>query len=254
MTLSPNGNNRRYVAPAHASATSAAKADNLGELPEWNLTDLYPSMDCRDVQDDLQRADDDARAFAKKYQGALEALVGGEGGGAALAEAIRQYEAMQEVLGRLISYAGLLYAGDTSDPACSKFYGDIQEKLTAITTQLLFFELELNRLDDGMLDAATAAEGLAYYAPWLSDLRKERQHQLEDRVEQLFHEKAVTGSGAWNRLFDETMAALRFTVDGEELSIEPTLSGMLDPDPDKRRLAADALGGRRSRTMSGCSR
>lgn len=236
-----HGNFGQLKIHAQVSADSAAAADAIGTLPEWNLSDLYPSMEGQEVRDDLQRADDEARSFAKDYQGALAEFAAGEGGGAALAQAVRRYEAMQEVLGRLISYAGLLYAGDTSDPACSKFYGDIQEKLTAITTQVLFFELELNRLDDGVLDAAMAAPELAYYAPWLSDLRRERPHQLEDRVEQLFHEKSVTGSGAWNRLFDETMAALRFDVDGEELSIEPTLSRMQDPDPDKRARAAAAL-------------
>ena len=162
-------------------------------------------------------------------------------GGAALAGAIGRYEAMQDLLGRLISFAGLLYAGDTSDPERSKFYGDIQEKLTAITTKLLFFELELNRLDDAVLDAALAVPELAYYTPWLADLRKERPHQLEDRIEQLFHEKNVTGRAAWNRLFDETMSGLRFDVDGEELSVEPALSRMLEPDPERRRSAANAI-------------
>ena len=143
--------------------------------------------------------------------------------------------------GRLISFAGLMYAGDTSDPERSKFYGDIQEKLTAITTQLLFFELEINRLEDATLDAALAVPELGYYKPWLVDLRKERPHQLEDRIEQLFHEKNVTGRAAWNRLFDETMSALRFDVDGEELSVEPVLSRMLEPDPERRRTAANAI-------------
>ncbi len=223
-----------------SAVEAAGQAQDLGELPSWDLGDLYPAIDSAEVARDLERSDADAVVFAEDYQGKLTDLVGGEGG-SALAAAIKRYEALQDTLGRLISFAGLLYAGDTSDPERSKFYGDIQEKLTAITTRLLFFELEINRLEDASLDAALAVPELAYYAPWLSDLRKERPHQLEDRVEQLFHEKNVTGRSAWNRLFDETMSALRFDVDGEELAIEPTLSRMLDPDTNRRKMAADAL-------------
>ena len=222
-----------------AAAATGAQVE-LGELPTWNLSDLYPSIDCREVTDDLESSDTDAATFAKDYQGKISGLMDADGG-AALAAAIKRYEALQDRLGRLISFAGLLYAGDTSDPERSKFYGDIQEKLTAITTQLLFFELELNRLDDAALETALEVPELAYYGPWLKDLRKEKPHQLEDRVEQLFHEKNVTGRGAWNRLFDETMSALRFDVDGEDLAIEPTLSRMLEPDPKRRRSAAEAL-------------
>ena len=94
-----------------------------------------------------------------------------------------------------------------SDPAISKFYGDVQEKITNAISHLLFFTLELNRIDDAVLEAAMEDPALGHYRPWLEDIRKEKPYQLEDRVELLFHEKSVTGRGAWNRLFDETMAA-----------------------------------------------
>ena len=142
------------------------------------------------------------------------------------------------LLGRIGSYAGLVYAGDTSDPARGKFYGDTQEKLTAATSDLLFFELELNRLDDGALDEALAAGPLAHYRPWIEDIRKGKPYQLDDRLEQLFHEKSVTGYSAWNRLFDETIAALRFKVDGQSLAIEPTLNLLQDPKEETREKAA----------------
>ena len=73
------------------------------------------------------------------------------------------------------------------------------------------------------------------------DLRKDKPYQLEDRIEQLFHEKSITGRGAWNRLFDETMTDLRFDVDGEELTLEPTLNRLQDADGEVRRKAAEAL-------------
>ena len=169
------------------------------------------------------------------------ALLDGGKGGAHLAQAVREFEALNDVLGRVVSYASLLYAADTSDPKRQKFFGDIQEKITAISSKLLFFPLELNRLDDAMLETAMAKSELGHYRPWFEDLRKEKPYQLEDKLEQLFHEKAVTARGAWDRLFNETMTALRFEADGEKLSLEPTLNRLLDPDGNKRREAAEAL-------------
>ena len=123
----------------------------------------------------------------------------------------------------------------------AKFYGDTQERLTAASSELLFFGLELNRIDDAVIDRAMAAGPLAHYRPWIEDLRKDKPYQLDDRIEQLFHEKSVTGRSAWNRLFDETIASLRFTVRGEELAIEPTLNKLQDPDESVRQDASEAL-------------
>jgi len=130
-----------------------------------------------------------------------------------------------------------------ADPERAKFYGDIQEKLTAITTKLLFYALEFNRLDDAVLEEALKDKDLAHYGPWIDDLRKEKPYQLSDEVEKLFHEKSISGRGAWNRLFNETMTALRFDVGDEELSLEPTLNRLTDTDGAKRREAAEALAG-----------
>ena len=220
-----------------ALATQPADAA-LGALPEWNLADLYPGMESPALVADLARAQTDSVAFETAYKGKLEGLAR-DGG---LVEAILAYEALDELLGRIISFAGLVYSGDTTDPVGAKFYGDVQQKITDASTHLLFFTLELNRVEDTALEAAMQADAkLAHYRPWIEDVRKEKPYQLEDRVEQLFHEKSVTGRGAWNRLFDETMASLRFDVNGEELTLEPTLNLMQDPDETKRRAASEAL-------------
>ena len=146
------------------------------------------------------------------------------------------------LLGRLISYAGLLYVGDTTDPSRAKFYGDTNARLTEIATLLLlFFELELNRIDDAALAEAMKVAALAHYKPWIDNLRMEKPYQLDDKIEELFLEKSQTGSGALNRLFDETMAALRFEVAGEQLTLEPTLNLMQDKDEAKRKAGAEAL-------------
>ena len=217
------------------------KTAKLGALPEWNLSDLYPGLDSPKIKRDLEQADSDCVAFEQEFKGRLAALATGEGAGGALAAAVKRYESIDDRLGRLISYASLVYAGNTTDPVSAKFYGDIQERITAASLHLLFFTLELNRIDDGQLDAAMRDPALGHYRPWIEDVRKEKPYQLEDRVEELFHEKSVTGYSAWNRLFDETIAGLRFKIAGKSLAIEPTLNLMQDSDSKKRKAAAEAL-------------
>src|SRR3984957_3231030 len=212
-----------------AAAPISVEAADIGALPQWRLEDLYESPQSPRFQMDMRRAADEAKAFAAAYRGRLDGLANGLQPGERLNEAVRTYEALQDLMGRLMSYASLLYAGDTSDPVRAKFYGDTQEKITAISGDLLFFELELNRLDDSRLDAATRRSSLSHYRPWLDDIRKERPHQLADEIEKLFLEKSVTGVAAWNRLFDETVASLRFPFEGQELTLEPLLSKLQDP-------------------------
>jgi oligoendopeptidase F len=216
-------------------------AKSLGRLPEWNLNDLYTGLNDPAIKSDLDRTDADCVAFEEAFKGKLGAMAAASDGGAQLAEAVRRYEAIDDVMGRIGSYAGLVHAGDTLDPARTKFYGDAQERMTAASTHLLFFTLELNRIDDAALQKAMADPALGHYRPWLEDVRRYKPYQLEDRVEQLFHEKSVTGYSAWNRQFDATIAKLRFKVAGKSLAIEPTLNLMVDRSGDKRKAAADAL-------------
>lgn len=227
--------------PAAASPVAKQAASKTGKLPEWNLADLYSGIDAPEVARDLQKMDADCVAFETDYKGKLAENTGEEGGGKWLAEAIRRYESIDDLAGRLGSYAGLVHAGDSVDPAISKFYGDISERLTAASVHLLFFSLELNRVDDDVIERAMAEPTLGHYRPWIEDLRKDKPYQLEDRVEQLFHEKAQSGYAAWNRLFDQTISGLRFKVAGKELAIEPTLNLLQDKAGDKRKSAAQAL-------------
>ncbi|MCQ0990062.1 M3 family oligoendopeptidase [Jiella marina] len=221
------------------SAAEAAATENAA-LPEWNLADLYPGMQSPELADDLAKARELASAFQSRWRGKLAEEVRATDG--KLADAVKQYEELEELLGRIISYAGLIYSGDTSDPARAKFYGDIQSNVTDIASKLLFFSLELNRVDDSEMDAAMDRDpALGHYRPWIVDLRQDKPFQLEDRVEELFHDKAVTGAGAWNRLFDETLTSLRFTVDDEDMSIEAALNLLQDTEREKRRKAASAL-------------
>jgi oligoendopeptidase F len=210
-------------------------------LPEWNLDDLYSGLNDPAIKRDLDRADAECAAFEDAYKGKLAGLAAALDGGSALAAAVRRYEAIDDLMGRLSSFAGLTHAGNTLDPARTKFYGDVQERLTAASIHLLFFTLELNRIDDAVLDKAMADPALGHYRPWLEDVRRYRPYQLEDRVEQLFHEKAVTAYSAWNRHFDATIANLRFKLAGKSLAIEPTLNLLQDRSGAKRKAAAQAL-------------
>jgi oligoendopeptidase F len=227
---------------AKAAALAASQGSSvLGDLPEWDLSDLYPGMQAPELQSDLTKAAQDAIAFEERWKGTLssEAARGAEG---RLGEALQQYEAIEELIGKIASYAGLIYAGDTSDPQRAKLYGDVQEKMTDASAHLLFFALELNLVEDELvLGALDADPTFGHYRPWVLDLRKDKPYQLEDRIEQLFHEKSVTGRGAWNRLFDETMTDLRFEVGGEELTLEPTLNKLQDANGEVRGAAAEAL-------------
>ena len=225
------------------SNTTAGKAGKLkaGKLPEWDLADLYSGIDAPEVGRDLQKMDADCVAFETDYKGKLAERAAQDDGGRWLAEAVRRYEAIDDLAGRLGSYAGLVHAGDSVDPSISKFYGDVSERLTSASVHLLFFALELNRVDDATMERAMQTPELGHYRPWIEDLRKDKPYQLEDRVEQLFHEKSQSGYAAWNRLFDQTISGLRFKVSGRELAIEPTLTLLQDRAPDKRKAAGQAL-------------
>ena len=227
-------------AKASVKKTSGASG-KAGKLPEWNLTDLYPAIDAPEVARDLDKLDADCVAFETAYKGKIAEQVAQPEGGEWLAWAIKSYEAISDLSGRLSSYAVLMHADNEAKPEISKFYGDVLERLTAASVHLLFFDLELNRVDDGVIERAMAVPSLNHYRPWIEDLRKDKPYQLEDRVEQLFHEKSVSGYAAWNRQFDQTISALRFKVGTKELAIEPTLTLLQDRAPAKRKAAAQAL-------------
>lgn len=216
---------------------TASAAPDLGTLPTWDLSDLYPGSDSTRLKADLDGAEGRAKAFAQKYEGKLAGLSGAD-----LGRAVAEYEAIDEVLSRVMSYAGLVYAGDRSDGANGRFFQSMQERVTAISVHLLFFPLEINRLDDAALDAKLKAPELARYAPWLRDTRAFRPHQLSDEVEKLLHDKHVAGRAAWTRLFDETMAALRFPVGDRSLTSAEALNLLSDRDRAVRKEAALSLG------------
>jgi oligoendopeptidase F len=223
--------------PAAAESAAAQRHAAPGGLPEWDLSDLYPGRDSEALTRDLTALAKNAEAFRERYEGRLAALSGAE-----LGAAIEAYERLQETIGRIISYASLIHAGNLSDPEIGRFHQTMQERTNAVSTVLLFFALEINRLEDADLDVKLADPRLARYRPWLRDVRAFRPHQLSDELEKLLHEKSVAGRAAWVRLFDETIADLRFPFRGKELTEAEALDLLSDKDPEIRREAAQVIG------------
>jgi oligoendopeptidase F len=233
---------------AASGAAVEQRQTALFDLPEWNLSDLYPGRDSDVLGHDLTRLADDAEAFRARHQGRLADL-----SGAALGAAVETYERLQEQIARIISYASLVHAGDLTDPEIGRFFQTMQERINAVSTTLLFFTLELNRLEDVDLAAKEADPTLAHYRPWLRDTRAFRPYQLSDEIEKLLHEKYVAGRAAWTRLFDETIADLRFPIGGKELTEAQALDLLSDRDPEIRREAALVIGdvlGKNARTFA----
>ncbi len=222
---------------SNAAKPKSVLDEKLGTLPAWDLSDLYPGTDSPELKQDLDRCETAAKDFRSRYEGKLADL-----DGAALAGAIDAYQALQETLGRVMSYAQLVYSGNMSDPAVTQFYQAMQERTTVISTAMLFFTLELNGLEDDLLQFKLASPELAHYGPWLRDLRSYRPHQLDEEIERLLHEKSVSGRAAWTRLFDETMAALRFPFSGGELGNAEILNKLGDRNGEVRKEAAKSLG------------
>jgi oligoendopeptidase F len=216
--------------------TGRSAAERLGNLPEWDLSDLYPGPESPELKRDLDGAAKESNDFAQRYQGRLAELSGD-----ALAEAIAHYERISETLGRLSSYAELRHAAATSDPVISRQTQDMRERVTDISAATLFFTLELNRIEDAALEPLFASPALARYRPWLRDLRAFRPHQLSDEAERLLHDKSVAGRASWTRLFDETLADLRYPVGGKQLTGSEALNLLSDRDRALRREAAHAV-------------
>ncbi|WRH64196.1 MAG: M3 family oligoendopeptidase [Fuscovulum sp.] len=216
-----------------------ASGGGLGKLPDWDLTDLYAAPDAPEFERDMGWLEKACAEFAGKYEGKLAAL---DAGG--LLACVREYEQIDVVAGRIMSFAGLRYYQNTMDSERAKFMADAQDRITTFTTPLVFFSLEFNRLDEGHLTGLLAQNAdLARYKPVFDRMRAMRPYQLSDELEKFLHDNSVVGASAWNKLFDETMAGLMFSVAGEEaeLNLEATLNLLTDTDRAKREAAARAL-------------
>lgn len=217
-------------------ANASAGGKDLGNLPEWDLSDLYTSEDAAELKRDLDWLEEACASFAADYENKLAAL-----DAKGLLDCVLRNEKINQVAGRIMSYAGLRYYQQTTDSGRAKFMSDMQEKITDYTTPLVFFTLELNKLPDAHLaDLLKQDPDLARYKPVFDRIRAMKPYQLSDEMEKFLHDLGVVGD-AWERMFDETIAGLEFEVDGETLTIEGTLNLLTDPDRAKREAGAREL-------------
>ncbi|MFA5581209.1 MAG: M3 family oligoendopeptidase [Paracoccaceae bacterium] len=220
-----------------APSGPGAGGDDLGQLPEWDLSDLYPGPDAPEITRDLDWLGEACASFAADYEGRLATL-----DSAQMLECITRYERIENISGRIMSFAGLRYYQNTLDAERGKFLSDCQETITDFTAHLVFFSLEFNRLDDARIEELLGADAdLARYRPVIERMRAMRPYQLSDELEKFLHDQSTVGASAWNKLFDETIAGLTFDVDGEPLGIEATLNLLTDRDRARRETAAHAL-------------
>jgi oligoendopeptidase F len=206
----------------------------FGDLPEWDLSDLYASEDAAELQADLTWLKQSCIDFSNDYEGNLAQLNADE-----MLKAVERYEAIDIIAGRIMSFAGLRYYQLTTDPERAKFMSDMQDKLTEHTTILVFYGLEFNRLDEEALSKLLSQNtALARYKPVFDRMRAMKPYQLSDEMERFLHDQSVVGATAWNRLFDETIASLVFTIDGEDLPLEAATNKLSEQDRDTREAAA----------------
>ncbi len=221
----------------HAAAAAAAE-EVRPSAPTWDLGDLFAGPDDPRVAALLAEAATAAEELEARGKGRLGQLEG-----EALGRLVADYEALQERLGRVTSYAALLFAARRDDPEIGRFYQNVEERVNAIETRLLFVTLELNRLEEADLEAKIEGSAtLARFRPWIRNVRAFRPHQLDDEIERVLHEKHVTGRAAWVRLFDETLAGLRFPLDGRELTSQQVFDLLSAKDRAQREAAATAIG------------
>ncbi len=221
--------------PVHDANASSGSGD-LGKLPEWDLSDLYAGEDAPELSRDLDWLQKECAGFAADYEGKLADL---DADG--LLTCVHRNEKINNIAGRIMSYAGLRYYQLTTEADRAKFLSDVQEKVTIFTTPLVFFTLEINRIEDATLDALFAANAdLARYKPVFDRIRAMKPYQLSDELERFMHDLGIVGD-AWEKLFDETIAGLTFEIDGEELGIEATLNFLTEQDRSKREAAAREL-------------
>ncbi|MEM9434432.1 MAG: M3 family oligoendopeptidase [Pseudomonadota bacterium] len=225
-----------HPAPPTRFFDAADAAGGLGDLPDWDLSDLYPASDSKELKRDMDWLEKACADFAADYEGKLAEL---DADG--MLTCVKRYEKIDIIAGRIMSFAGLRYYQNTTDAERAKFMADAQDKITAFTTPLVFYSLEINRIPDDQLTGLFSNPDLARYQPVFERLRAMRPYQLSDELEKFLHDQSTVGASAWNRLFDETIAGLSFSVDDEELNIEGTLNLLTDPDRDKRKSGAEEL-------------
>lgn len=206
------------------------------ENVHWDLSDLYPSTTSEKFDNDKKLLETEAAAFANDYRGRIASLDANQ-----LAGALNRMEHIQDLAGRLGSFAYLTWSTDTLKPENGHLLQSMTEFGSKVNQHLIFFGVEWVALADSQARAFIDDPALARWRHYLEVSRMYKEHTLDEKQEQVISIKSVTGRNAWVRLFDETLSAATFTLDGEELSEQEVLSKLHNPDRDLRRRAAESL-------------
>ncbi len=218
--------------------------DNKTEIgaDNWDLSDLYLSIDDPKIKFDIDRITSDAKSFENKYRNKInnEDLHAN-----LLYESVSELESISERSGKILSFAYLMFAGDTNDPKIGAFLQQMQETATEIRKHLLFFELEWIKVPDQTADPLINHDKLTGYNHFLEIERKYKPYRLGEDEEKILDIKSNTGARAFKRLFDEVVNNIVFRVrmDGKTqiLTETETLSLQYDPDRAKRKAGAKGL-------------
>jgi oligoendopeptidase F len=226
------------------ASAPAEPADAELQATAWDLAPLVDGEGVEGVERRLLDALKRAQAFAERHAGKLEQL-----DSVGLREAMEDLAAIHDLVARAGYYAALRFSTDTADPANGALLQKVQEQETQIQTTLLFFELQWAELSDERVDQLLAGDGLEFCAHYLRNVRRYREHLLSEPEEKILTEKALTGAGAWTRLFEELTSAIEVDLPGangsadagETVALDVALSRLSLPDPDARRTTAEAV-------------
>ena len=209
---------------------------NLGKLPIWNLGDLYESPNSKKLRDDLSNLSIITKKFEKKYNNKVI-----NSSSEKLLKAIIELEKIDIKMDKIMSYAHLLVAEDGNNEKNKIFYQKMQEKITSIASSLVFFSIQINQISDHNLNKLFSNRSLGVYKNWILNLRKFKPYQLDIKTEKLLQEKSITSRSAWVRLFDDTIASLKFPFKGKELSSAEIFNYLSDKKELNRKNSAKVV-------------
>ena len=210
--------------------------NTLGKLPVWNLKDLYESPKAKNLNNDLNQLRRITKKFEKKYTYKITKLSPSQ-----LLKAIIELENIDIKIDKIMSYAHLLVAEDGNNEKNKIFYQQMQEQITNIASSIVFFSLELNEVSDAKLNKIYADKKLEPYKNWIKNIRKFKPYQLDVKTEKLLQEKSITSRSAWVRLFDDTIASLKFPFKGKNLSSAEIFNFLSDKKESNRKKSAEVV-------------
>ena len=204
----------------------------------WDLSDLFTGIDDPRIDSTLAACEERVRKFEADYKGKIDTP---DLTASTLLSAIKEYEEIEQLSAKPISFAALLFSTDTGDAARGGFLQKMREKTTDLSLPTLFFSLELAAAKEDVIAPLMATAELANYRHYVDNVRLYKDHMLSEPEERILEETANTAARAWDRLFDEITANAVFKIGDEELTQPQVLSRLYSPDRDVRKAAAAAF-------------